>query len=204
MRRPGREPGKSQAADNPLTGGQPAAHVPDVRKVHGGDHPEAIAPNKEMRTPPMKFHTNLAEDEIRACLDRAKTGGELPDDIEFDVFGTAGSRSHPHAFEIHLATAQQRTRADGKARSSSPLAGGNGLRYAATYDEWGWFLAEFFAADPEAKAGPYKSGTDFHAKTRYAYAETAGVPTGFPAVTAPVTRVPAGPVADPSVFGPEY
>jgi hypothetical protein len=118
----------------------------------------------------MKFHTSLTETEVRACLERAKSDGDMPADVEFDVFGTAGSRTHPRAYEIHLATSQRDTRADGKTRSSSPLAGGNGLRYAATYDEWGYFLAEFFAADPAAKAGPYKSKADFHARTQYAYA----------------------------------
>lgn len=118
----------------------------------------------------MKFHTTLTETEIQDCMGRAKSDGDMPADIVFDVFGPAGSRSHPRGFEIHLATSRNDTRADGRKRAGSPLAGGSGLRYAATYDEWGYFLAEFFAADPSAKAGPYKNRDHFHIKTRHAYA----------------------------------
>jgi hypothetical protein len=119
----------------------------------------------------MKLHTSLDEDEIRACMNRAQAAGELPADIVFDVFGQAGSRSHPHGFEIHLASARKDTRADSVTRKNNPMAGSHGgPRYAASYDEWGWFLAELFTADPDAKAAPYKNADDFHAKTRWAYA----------------------------------
>jgi hypothetical protein len=113
----------------------------------------------------VKLHTSLTETEIRACLDRAKADGEVPADIEFDVLGTIGSRSHQGGFGVHLATARNDTRADGRKRR--PAAYG---KYAATYDEWGWFLAAFFAADPGGRAGPYKSRAGFHASTGYAYA----------------------------------
>lgn len=118
----------------------------------------------------MRFHTTLTETEVRDCMTRAKSDGDVPADIAFDIFGPAGSRTHPRAYEIHLATAQRDTRADGQKRAVSPMAGGTGLRFSATYDEWGYFLARFFAADPEAKAGPYKSRDHFHRKTQYAYA----------------------------------
>lgn len=134
----------------------------------------------------MKIQTNLTEDEVRECLTRAKAD-DMPHDVEFDVFGIVGSRSYPHAFEVHLATAQRDTRADGVRRKISSMAGGGGLKYALTYDEWGWFLAEFFAADEHAKAGPYKSRDDFHAKTRYAYAMGADE---FPADTRPSDQEP--------------
>jgi hypothetical protein len=38
--------------------------------------------------------------------------------------------------------------------------------YAATYSEWGWFLAEVFRDDPQAICGPYKGLSDFNRKTR--------------------------------------
>lgn len=118
----------------------------------------------------MKIQTRLTEAEVQECLGRSKDDGDMPADIVFDVFGTVGSRSHPHAFEVHLATAQNDTRADSVKRKASSMAGGGGLKYAATYDEWGYFLAELFAADPEARAGRYKSRDHFHASTGYAYA----------------------------------
>jgi uncharacterized protein YwbE len=116
----------------------------------------------------MRLHTNLTADNIRTCLDQAKAG-DIPSDIVFDVFGETGSRSHPHGFEVHLASTQKNTRDDGVTRRTNPMARHDGPRYAASYDEWGWFLAELFAADRAAKAGPYKNEDDFHVKTRHAY-----------------------------------
>lgn len=137
----------------------------------------------------MKLQTSLTEDQVRDCLVRAKAD-DMPDDIEFDIFGTVGSRSRPHAFEVHLATARQDTRADGAKRKTSSMAGGGGLRYAATYDEWGYFLAEFFAADPDAKAGPYKDQDDFNTRTRYAYATRDEMPSDTPADPEPYRADP--------------
>lgn len=124
----------------------------------------------------MKIHTSLSEDEVRECLAHAKDGGLVPADVVFDVFGIVGSRSYPHAFEVHLATAQRDSRLDDIKRKASSMAGSTGLKYAATYDEWGEFLAELFAADETAKAGPYKNQDDFHARTRYAYATSGELP----------------------------
>ena len=119
----------------------------------------------------MKLHTSLTETEIRACLDRAKAGGLITSDVEFDVFGQAGSRSRRHAWEVHLATPRNDTRDDGRKRPSAYHGS-----YSATYDEWGWFLAEFFAADPDAKAGSYKNQDHFHRTTQYAYATRDDMP----------------------------
>jgi hypothetical protein len=47
----------------------------------------------------------------------------------------------------------------------------HGQLRAASYDEWGWFLAALFRADPNAKAGPYKNEPDFHRKTEGAYSD---------------------------------
>lgn len=135
----------------------------------------------------MKLHTSLPETEVRACLARQHAVGDIPADVEFDIFGLVGSRSHQHAYEIHLATAQRDTRNDGIKRKTSSMAGSSGLRYAATYDEWGWFLAEFFSADPDAKASPYKNQADFHAKTAYTYASGIGE---LPGDTAPADPEP--------------
>jgi len=130
----------------------------------------------------MKLQTSLTEAEVRACLARAQASGDVPGDIEFDQFNPAGSRSRQYGWDVHIATEQVRTRADGKARPVAAYYGVRGQLRAATHDEWGYFLAELFSADAGAIAGRYKGHDDFHAKTRYAYA--AGMDE-LPADTAP-------------------
>lgn len=124
----------------------------------------------------MKIHTTLDEAEVRACLDRAKRNGLVTADVVFDLFGPAGSRSHRTAFEVHLATADRDSSPSGKKRPVAAHAGGTGLKYSASWEEWGEFLAELFAADETAKAGSYKSPDDFHAKTDYAFATWGELP----------------------------
>lgn len=36
---------------------------------------------------------------------------------------------------------------------------------AASWAEWGWFLARVFEVDPDARCGDYRSADDFHAQT---------------------------------------
>ena len=42
---------------------------------------------------------------------------------------------------------------------------------AASWTEWGWFLARVFAKDPEARAGQYRGVEDFNEQTRYRFVE---------------------------------
>jgi len=68
-----------------------------------------------------------------------------------------GSRSHSSAYEVNL-------------EGSSPRRTQNDRdRYAATYDQWGHFLAALYSVDPSMQAGPYKNVSDFKAKTHGAY-----------------------------------
>lgn len=68
-----------------------------------------------------------------------------------------GSRSHDRAYEIRLT-------------GSSKYAPRNMPGYkAATYEEWGRFIARLFAYEPSAKIGHYKNEADFHEKTKYAF-----------------------------------
>lgn len=65
-----------------------------------------------------------------------------------------GSRSHDRAYDIRL-TGSNRCAPQG-------MPG----KKAATYAEWGWFLAAIFNAEPTAKCGPYKNQDDFNEKTQ--------------------------------------
>lgn len=122
----------------------------------------------------MRIHTNkLNAHDIRHCLAYAQRSGKVAPDIEFVVGPVLnGSRSHARAFEVQLGT-WDKTSGPKKSRhyKSSGTHGADSI-WAATYDEWGHFLASVFLCDRQAVAGHYESHRDFHAKTRDAYLTT--------------------------------
>lgn len=79
-----------------------------------------------------------------------------------------GSRKRDHAFEIALegdGTVSKRRRNPGTSwayRTEEP-------GYAATWDQWGWFLAELFRRDPNMTTQYYSDVNDFDAKTQYKF-----------------------------------
>jgi hypothetical protein len=81
-----------------------------------------------------------------------------------------GSRSHGAAFECQLRGAEARhTR-----RPNSGTRGADwGDEYAATYDDWGHWIARLFDIDPDAKMTYYSDREDFHRQTDYRYASVA-------------------------------
>ena len=118
----------------------------------------------------MKLHTRLRNPEIAACMIRAKQAGHMAADIEFTQFAHENSRSHWRGMLIQLGTTDRFSRpgpGSRKFKNSGSL--GAGSLYAATRDEWGWFIAEVFAADPDAVFGPYRSPEDFREKTGNAF-----------------------------------
>jgi len=77
-----------------------------------------------------------------------------------------GSRKRDHAFEVGLegdGTTNKRRRNPGTSTSNRDLG------YAATHDQWGWFLAYLFALDPNMTSVYYDGAEDFHAKTKEAF-----------------------------------
>lgn len=68
-----------------------------------------------------------------------------------------GSRSRSRAFEIKL-------EGDSRRRPNGGQSGA-GSGYAATWDQWGVFLAFIFAADDTASCWAYAGAADFHYKT---------------------------------------
>lgn len=75
-----------------------------------------------------------------------------------------GSRTHAQAWEVSLTGTSSR-------RPNSGRGGADGDDYAATWDEWGMFLAALYAVDPTMRAGSgkhpaYVNAEDFHAITR--------------------------------------
>lgn len=62
-----------------------------------------------------------------------------------------GSRKRDHAFEVNLG---------GSGKTGGQWGQQNGK--AATWDEWGMFLAALYEADPEAVTPYYTDADDFH------------------------------------------
>jgi hypothetical protein len=93
--------------------------------------------------------------------------------------------THSHAYEIQLGTYDRDSLPAGytdqngyrlRVRRARNASHGE-ARWAATWHEWGWLIAEIFAADPSARWGPnptrssewntsgYASPADFNVKT---------------------------------------
>lgn len=107
---------------------------------------------------------------IHDALDLAKASGKVPEHIDFEVCTEHGSRKRSTAFEIKLATYTKEP-GDGRRRPNTGNRGtdtSDGL-WAATYDEWGWFIAELFAVDGDAIFGHYDGVTGFNEATSHKY-----------------------------------
>ncbi len=112
----------------------------------------------------MKLHTDTlgAMHVINAAH---KAGQSLGCLLSIDV-AKVGSRSHAHAFEVHMT-------GDGTTcRNRTNGSHGSGERpdFSAGYAGWGWLMAELYDLDTAAVWGTvknpvYASEQDFHAKT---------------------------------------
>jgi hypothetical protein len=98
----------------------------------------------------MRIHTDHLE--YRDFHNAARKAGVwLPSITQY------GSRTHARSFDVKLS-------------GSSPYRTADGQDQAATWDEWGVFLAALFAHDSEARCGgikrpAYADHADFHYKT---------------------------------------
>lgn len=126
----------------------------------------------------MILHTKLTEAEVRDALHVIKFHGLVAEDVQFAVLTCRGSRSHARTFDLQLGTRRQFSlpygytdRHDRKPNGRRRLSvnGVEGYAYAATWHEWGYFIAEIFSRDPEAtwrsRLGGYSSPGDFQDKT---------------------------------------
>lgn len=97
----------------------------------------------------VRIHTShvVTEDVLRDAARIARVGLTLTEH---------GSRSADHAWDVHL-TGASRRRPNSRTRDLGV--------YAATWDQWGVFLAHLFEVDPDAHCWAYMSATDFHLRT---------------------------------------
>lgn len=111
--------------------------------------------------------------------------------IYINQIGVYGSRSRARAFDVAL-------RGRGARHTRRPNSGSYGAAqgdFAATYDDWGYWLAELFRRDPNARVGSiYNGRDDFHARTAGVFlneqelATRCGGARDCPPLPAPVIR----------------
>ena len=75
-------------------------------------------------------------------------------------FTTHGSRKRDHAFNVNL-TGESKRRPNRNHASDE---------FAATWDQWGVFLAALFDVDPNASMTYYDGSADFHYRTAHRFA----------------------------------
>ena len=99
----------------------------------------------------MRIHTssNVSHDDILTAASSAEAWAEITEH---------GSRKRSHAFEVHLTGSSKRRNA-------------TNTDYAATWDQWGIFIAAVFEIDPEATMTYYTDAADFHYQTGTRFAD---------------------------------
>lgn len=109
----------------------------------------------------------LTSNDIIEALHRAKATGNVDRQVDFEVLDGRGSRTRKNGYEIRLAWYGEKVKGDGRRWTNSGTSGSDtGGFYAATYDEWGWFIDELFNADPDMVFGHYKDRETFDSMTR--------------------------------------
>lgn len=120
----------------------------------------------------MRLHSDsITYANIQTALRDAKDEGHVHEDVYFHILETRGSRTRSGAFEIQLGCTDK-VKGDGRGWKNTGNRGadsGEYGTYAATYDEWGWFIAELYELDRDLVFGHYKTFEGFNAYTKNAY-----------------------------------
>lgn len=83
-------------------------------------------------------------------------------DVSIIIDGPKRSQKRERAFEVSL-------RGHNKRHNRAPVNSDTSMGYAATWHDWGWFLALVYDADPNAWIPPYGHAATFEAATRYQF-----------------------------------
>lgn len=120
----------------------------------------------------MMVHLNTDRDsayrDVHNALEAAKAAGRIAGHVSFDKCELGNSRSHTTRINVHL-EAWCNGGTCGHRWANTGMVGADTSTKAATYDEWGWFLAELFDQHPDAWAGRYRGIEGFHAKAGRTY-----------------------------------
>jgi hypothetical protein len=147
----------------------------------------------------MRLHTKLTYEQVEAALRRAKNKGHVATDVQFQgtqpdgamsyrLIAEYGSRTHNGAFDVQLGVSKydpyvplpaDYVNQYGKRQKTRRSTNGKHYTWAATWHEWGWFMAEIFDADPRAMFGNrgkpgrpgwgYDGVDDFDQKTNWQF-----------------------------------
>ena len=113
----------------------------------------------------MRIHSDtLTSGDLYRALDLS---GVFSEGVWIEDFSRHGSHSRDHAFEVRLAAEPGADR-NGKtrlARNTGQYGAAAEPFKAATYDEWGYWIAAVFSYDPNAKMSYYDDAEDFARKT---------------------------------------
>jgi hypothetical protein len=119
----------------------------------------------------MRFHTDtLTPMHLHEIV---KSTGLAAEGVAIAHADMHNSRSHKAGIEIVLRASPGKDRFGKTRRNPNSGTSGayNDYEKAATYDEWGIFMAKLFELEPTASFGrTYKDADDFHASTKGAYA----------------------------------
>lgn len=119
----------------------------------------------------MKLHSDtITKADVRAAMRAAVLDSKITPDVHFVIFAPEGSRLRRYGYEIQLGTFDKTSGPTSSRRFKNTGYAGAGRVWAATYDEWGWLIAELFKIDPALIFGQWKHGVDrFHSDTANAY-----------------------------------
>jgi hypothetical protein len=112
----------------------------------------------------------VTEDMVRGALDAEKRAGRIAPHVWFKVCRPFTPRSGGDAVEVQL---EAYTRDRGR-RYGNGGSYGRGEEYAATYDEWGWFLQRLYSINERMVCGSqkhpaYADRDDYERKTGATY-----------------------------------
>lgn len=119
----------------------------------------------------MRLHTDhLTKVQLCETLAQCQVAGLVGNEVTFTDYVTVhNSRTHDRAFEVKLGYFD---RVEGRTNRRQNRRGDN-VPFAATYEEWGHFMAALFELDPAACWGSAKYGyngvADFHEKTKHRF-----------------------------------
>lgn len=120
----------------------------------------------------MRIHSDILEHkDIVHALRTQRDLGRVGPNTYTAVLNEHGSRKRARAWEIKL-EAIEKIPGDGRRFGNSGGYGSTSQttgEYSATYDEWGWFLAELYRLDPDLITPYYENVQDFHEKTGMTY-----------------------------------
>ena len=120
----------------------------------------------------MRLHSNtLTQQDIQNALKTAVASGRVDSRVYFVTLDVRGSRSRASAYEVQLGWYGDKVKGDGRHYKNSGVNGSDSTVYAATYDEWGWFIDELYKLDPNLVFGHYKTRETFDSLTRYAFGD---------------------------------